>query len=150
MPPESLTMLPIYCGAEGEENVGLCCGTENYWAVNSGASQKSIDATLDFIYWMVSSDAGKEMMAEQFGVTPFKDHLPSENGFLDDAERMERDGKRSIPWRFGMTPHPEAWRAGVTTALMDYSSGNGDWQQVEDAFVKGWEYQYKLEHRILD
>lgn len=150
MSPDSITMLPIYCGAKGEENAGLCCGTENYWAVNSRTSQKNIDATLDFLYWVVTSDSGKKMMAEQFGVTPFKDHLPCENGFLNDAERMKNEGKYTIGWKFGMIPNTESWRAGVTSALMDYSAGNGDWRQVEDAFVKGWEYQYKLEHRILD
>lgn len=27
MNPEDLTMIPIYCGVEGEEEAGLCCGT---------------------------------------------------------------------------------------------------------------------------
>ena len=147
--PEDLTMLPIYCGAKGEQNAGLCCGTENFWAVNSRTEQKNIDATLDFLYWVVSSAAGRKMMAEQFGVTPFKGHLPSENGFLNDAERMAADGKYTVPWRFGMTPNTDAWRAGVTSALMDYSAGSGDWAAVEAAFVNGWNYQYNLEHRIL-
>ena len=31
---ENLTMLPIYIGVEGEENQGLCTGTENYWCAN--------------------------------------------------------------------------------------------------------------------
>ena len=35
MKPEDLTMIPIYCGAEGEENAGLCCGTQNYWTVRA-------------------------------------------------------------------------------------------------------------------
>ena len=30
MDPEMLTMIPLYCGAAGEENAGLCCGTEDY------------------------------------------------------------------------------------------------------------------------
>ena len=150
MSPDSITMLPIYCGAEGEENAGLCCGTENYWAVNSRTDQKNIDATLDFLYWVVTSDSGKQMMADQFGATPFKDSLSCENVFLNDAERMKNEGKYTVSWKFGMTPNSEAWRAGVTSALMDYSAGNCEWQQVEDAFVKGWEYQYKLEHRILE
>ena len=150
MSPDSITMLPIYCGADGEENAGLCCGTENYWAVNSRTDQKNIDATLDFLYWVVSSDTGRKMMAEQFGVTPFKDHLPCENGFLNDAERMSDEGKYTVAWRFGFTPNTDAWRSGVTSALMDYSSGSGEWQEVETAFVNGWKYQYKLEHRILD
>ncbi len=31
---DNLGMLPIYIGVDGEENQGLCTGTENYWCVN--------------------------------------------------------------------------------------------------------------------
>ena len=35
---EDMGMMPIYIGVEGEENQGLCTGSENYWCVNSKAS----------------------------------------------------------------------------------------------------------------
>ena len=35
---EDLGMLPIYIGVEGEENQGLCTGSENYWCVNKQCS----------------------------------------------------------------------------------------------------------------
>lgn len=35
---EDLGMLPIYIGVEGEENQGLCTGSENYWCVNKKCS----------------------------------------------------------------------------------------------------------------
>ena len=50
-------MIPVYIGVGDEANQGLCTGTENYWCVNKEADQADIDATLDFIYWCVSSDA---------------------------------------------------------------------------------------------
>ena len=37
MNPDDLTMIPIYCGVEGEEQAGLCTGTENYWSINKNA-----------------------------------------------------------------------------------------------------------------
>ena len=46
---EDLGMLPIYIGAEGEENQGLCTGSENYWCVNKNADPADIQATLDFM-----------------------------------------------------------------------------------------------------
>ena len=49
MSDESLGMLPIYIGAEGEENQGLCTGSENYWCVNKNAAPEDIQATLDFL-----------------------------------------------------------------------------------------------------
>ena len=49
-------MLPIYIGVDGEENQGLCTGSENYWCVNKNASEEDIQATLDFMKWVVESD----------------------------------------------------------------------------------------------
>jgi raffinose/stachyose/melibiose transport system substrate-binding protein len=55
MSPDSLAMIPIYYGREGEENAAVCAGTENMWAVNSKAAPEDIQATLDFINWVVTS-----------------------------------------------------------------------------------------------
>ena len=69
---EDLGMLPIYIGAEGEENQGLCTGSENYWCVNAKASEEDIQATLDFMNWVVTSDTGRASLANDMGfVTPF-------------------------------------------------------------------------------
>jgi len=59
---ENLGMLPIYVGVEGEENQGLCTGTENYWCVNAKASEKDIQATLDFINWCATSEVAVKAM----------------------------------------------------------------------------------------
>ena len=58
MSDESLGLLPIYIGVEGEENQGLCTGSENYWCVNKNASEADIQATLDFLKWVVTSEEG--------------------------------------------------------------------------------------------
>ena len=50
-------MLPIYIGVDGEENQGLCTGSENFWCVNNNSSDADIQATLDFLYWCVTSEA---------------------------------------------------------------------------------------------
>ena len=48
-------------------------GTENYWCVNSKASEEDIQATLDFMNWCVTSDEGVEAMCKDMGfVIPFK------------------------------------------------------------------------------
>ena len=43
---DNLGMLPIYIGVDGEENQGLCTGSENFWCVNNTASEADIQATL--------------------------------------------------------------------------------------------------------
>ena len=144
MNPEDLTMLPIYCGVEGEENAALCCGTENCWAVNSKASEADIKATLDFMKWVVTSEAGTKMMAEQFGPIPFKAAKESENVFFTAANDLIADGKYVVTWAFNYTPNVDAWREAVVSALLQYSNG-GDWANVETAYVNGWATQYQAQ-----
>ena len=64
---EDLSMMPIYFGVD-DENEGLCVGTENYWAVNSKASQDDIDATLDFLDWVITSDEGRDAVTNKMGL----------------------------------------------------------------------------------
>lgn len=143
-----VAMIPIYCGVPGEENAGLCSGTENCWAVNSQASQADIDASLDFLYWVVTSEPGTKMLSEQFGTVPFKKAAPVTNGFSNDAIRMFNEGKYTVTWAFNYTPNVDNWRAGVVTALTAYTANQTDenWQKVEDAIIAGWAIEYKTQN----
>ena len=145
MKSEDLAMIPIYCGVEGEEKAGLCCGTENCWAVNAKASEADIKATLDFLYWVVTSEEGTTMMAEQFGPIPFKAAKASSNVFFNDANAYIAEGNYVVTWAFNHTPNVDAWRAGVVDAMMQYCAG-GSWDNVVDAFVQGWAVQYASEN----
>ena len=142
MDPANLAMIPIYCGVEGEEDAGLCCGTENCWAVNSKASEEDIQATLDFMYWVVTSDEGTTMMAEQFGPIPFKNAKESSNVFFNNANEYIAEGKYTVTWAFNYTPNVDSWRAAVVAALTQYTVGGGSWDDVVTSFVQGWATQY--------
>ena len=146
MNPEDLTMIPIYCGVEGEENSALCCGTENCWAVNAKASAEDQQATLDFLYWVVTSDEGTKMMAEQFGPIPFKNAKESENVFFNAANALFAEGKYNVAWAFNYTPNVDSWRQGVVDALMAYSTAGGSWDDVVTAFVDGWATEWELQN----
>jgi len=148
MNAEDLAMIPIYCGVEGEEKAGLCCGTENCWAVNAKASQEDIDATLAFMKWVVTSEAGTKMMAEQFGPIPFKNAAASENVFFNDANAYMADGKYTVTWAFNHTPNVDSWRAGIVSALAAYSVDQTDanWEAVKTAFVDGWAIEYAAQN----
>ena len=145
MNPDDLTMIPLYCGVDGEEESGLCNGTENCWAVNSQASEEDIQATLDFLKWVVTSDEGTSMMAEQFGAVPFKQAKEATNVFCEAANQCLADGKYNVTWAFNYTPNVDQWRAGVKSALLQYSANGGDWADVEKAYVDGWAAQYKAQ-----
>ena len=146
MDPANLQMIPIYCGVEGEEQSGLCCGTENCWAVNKNAKEEDIQATLDFMKWVVTSDEGTTMLAEQFGPCPFKNAKTPANVFFADANAYTAAGKYIVTWAFNWTPAVDDWRAGVVDALTQYTVNGGSWDNVKTAFVDGWATQYAKEN----
>ena len=146
MNPADLAMIPIYCGVEGEEKAGLCCGTENCWAVNKNASEEDIKATLDFLYWVVTSEEGTSMMAEQFGACPFNSSKAPSNPFSALANEYVANGCYPVTWAFNYTPAVNDWRAAVVDALSKYTAGNGSWDDVKTAFVEGWATQYANEN----
>ena len=146
MSADDLAMIPIYCGVEGEENAGLCSGTENCWAVNSQVSEEDQKATLDFLYWMVTDPEASAVMVEQLGAVPFKAAPASSNVFIVDGAEMLSEGKYTVTWAFNHTPNVDSWRATVVTALTAYSADPTDakWADVVTAFVDGWAYEYSV------
>ena len=146
MKAEDLQMIPIYCGVEGEAKAALCCGTENCWAVNAKAPEADRKATLEFLKWVVTSESGTKMMAEQFGPIPFKSAKEPANVFFADANKLIAEGNYTVTWAFNHTPNVDDWRAGVVSALTDYSAGNGEWSAVVTAFVEGWKTQYQKQN----
>ena len=143
MTDDQLAMIPIYCGAEGEENAALCSGTENCWAVNAKVSEADQQATIDFLVWLVSDPEAAAVYVQQLGAVPFKNAPASANKFVVDGNEMLAEGKTSISWAFNYTPNVDSWRATVVTALAAYSAG-GSWDDVVTAFVDGWAYEYSI------
>ena len=135
---DDMQMIPIYCGVEGEEKAGLCSGTENCWAVNAKASEKDQKATLDFMNWCVTSEAGTKSMAEDMGFTiPFKTAEAPSNVFVkQDAEYTEA-GLTPVSWNFTTMPSEE-WKNTLGSALTAYAAGSGSWDDVKSAFVDNW------------
>ncbi len=146
--PDTLTMIPLYCGVDGEENAGLACGTENCWAVNCNASEEDIQATIDFMVWMVTSEKGTKALAETFGAIPYKSAAASGNVFLDAANEYSNEGKYVMTWAFNYTPNVDDWRAGLVSAMNIYDADQTDanWENVRTAFIQGWATQYKNTH----
>lgn len=137
---ENLGILPIYIGVDGEEDQGVCTGTENYWCVNANASEDDIQATLDFMNWCVTSDEGVEAMCKDMGfVIPFKSNLESDNTLVNEANAYLEEGKTPVTWVFSTMPSEE-WKNGVGSALTAYAADQTDenWEKVVSAFVDGW------------
>lgn len=137
---KNLGILPIYIGVDGEENQGVCTGTENYWCVNSKASADDIQATLDFMNWCVTSEEGINSMCKDMGfVIPFPGNLESDNVLVNEANKYLEAGKTPVSWDFSTMPSEE-WKNGVGSALTTYAADQTDanWEAVQKAFVEGW------------
>ena len=139
---DDLAMIPIYIGAGDEANQGLCTGTENYWCVNNSAKEEDIQATLDFMYWCVTSEKGTKAMAEDMGfVIPFKGAQESPNLFVNQDAAYTAEGKMPVSWNFPTMPS-ENWKNEVGNALTAYAAGTGSWDDVVSKFVDGWASEY--------
>ena len=146
---DDLAMIPIYIGVGDEANQGLCTGTENYWCVNREASEDDIQATLDFMYWCVTSDKGTTSMSDEMGfVIPFKNAKESPNLFVKQDSEYTAAGKTPVSWNFTTMPSEE-WKNGVGAALTAYAADETDanWDAVVSAFVDGWATEYELAHQ---
>jgi len=146
---DDLGMLPIYIGVEGEENQGLCTGSENYWCVNAKASEEDIQATVDFLTWCITSDEGRTAISKDMGFatpfTTFGDDYAADNVLVNEAAKYVEDGKTSVTWCFTTMPS-ENWKNGVGSALLEYAQGTGEWDGVVTAFVDGWATEYAAAH----
>lgn len=138
---EDVKFMPIYTGIAGEENQGLCTGTENFWCVNSQASEADQKATLDFVNWMISSDAGKDYMVNSLGnAAPFSTFGDDEKPVDPLAKEMFRymeNGKNSVTWNFTTFPS-QAFKDDFGAALLEYCNGNMTWDEVKDLVVSRW------------
>ena len=139
------TMIPYYCGVEGEEKAGLNCGTENYWAINSKVSEADQKATMDFMVWCVTDAEASRKLVDTFGVMPYKKAAESTNGFLAAANKYSADGCYVMDWATNFQPNVDAYRAALVSALNAYNADQTDanWELVKTAFVDGWATQYK-------
>ena len=149
MKADQVGMMPIYIGGPDEENEGLATGSENYWCVNSKASEADQKATEAFLKWVITSKTGKDMLSQTMGfTTPFKTFSDekSDNPLTEAAVADQKSGKTQVSWNFTMMPS-EQWKNNLGNALLEYAQGTGDWSAVKKAFVDGWATEYSAAHQ---
>lgn len=133
--------MPIYTGVAGEENQGLCTGTENFWCVNSQTSEANQKATLDFINWLISSDEGKDAMVNKLGnaapFTTFSDDEKPSDPLAKEMYRYMENGKTSVSWNFTTFPSQD-FKDDFGAALLEYCNGNMTWDDVVNTVVTRW------------
>jgi raffinose/stachyose/melibiose transport system substrate-binding protein len=139
---EDIKFMPIYTGVTGEENQGLCVGTENYFAINSQASDAKQKASVAFLEWLFSSEKGKSYVTNDLGfIAPFttfeEDEKPSDPLAREVLAWMEKDGVSSVAWTFAAFPSEE-FKNYFGDALLEYAQGNKSWDEVVTVVKDSW------------
>lgn len=139
---ENIKFLPIYTGVEGEENQGLCTGTENFICVNSMASEADKQASIDFIEWVYSSEVGKHYVTNELGfISPFstftEEESPSDPLAKEVLAYMSSGDLVSVSWNFTAFPSQE-FKDQFGTNLLAYCKGELDWESVINATKADW------------
>lgn len=140
---ENVKYLPIYTGVAGEESQGLCIGTENFYAINSKASEQEQKAAADFIYWLYSSKTGKDYVTNKLGfIAPFDtfsdDERPSDPLAKEVLRWMNKENTETIPWYFTLFPS-QTFKENFGASLLKYAQGTKDWDAVKRDMVADWE-----------
>ena len=134
------TMIPYYCGMEGEENMSVCGGTSNHWVINAKASEADQKATQDFLYWCVTNPEASRILVDSFGVMPFKNAAESTNKLLAAADSYIARGCTNMNWATDFQPNESSYRPPVVSALNEYNANQTEenWAKVCSAFIDGW------------
>lgn len=139
---DDIKFMPLYMGIDGEENQGLCIGTENYLAINKNATQEQQKLSLDFLNWLFSSDTGKDYVTNKLDfITPFdtfsNDELPSDPLAREVVRYMNDDNVQTVPWIFTAFPS-DVFKNRVGAALLEYVQGTKAWEDVESTVKSVW------------
>ncbi len=145
---ENIRMMPIYMGIEGEEDQGLCIGTENFLCINSTAKPEEQQAAKDFLFWLYSSDSGKDFVVNKLGfIAPFDTFTDAEKPddplSLEVLRWMDMDDIDNIPWDFTVFPS-QTFKDDFGAALLQYAQGTRDWEYVREKVVTSWETESNL------
>lgn len=139
---EDIRFLPIYTGMSGEENQGLCTGTENFICVNSMASDEDKQASIDFIEWVYSSDIGKDYVTNSLGfISPFNTfseaESPSDPLAKEVLAYMGDENLTSVSWNFTAFPSQQ-FKDDFGSSLLEYCKGEVDWATVTARVRNEW------------
>jgi len=145
---ENIKFLPIYTGIAGEEKQGICIGTENFFAINSKATAAEQKAAEDFLYWLYSSEKGKQFVLQDLGfIAPFdtfgENERPTDPLAKQVAEYMNNDSLVNIPWVFTIFPS-QNFKDDFGAALLQYAQGTKSFDDVKALVVKSWETESAL------
>ncbi len=139
---ENVKFLPIYTGVAGEENQGLCTGTENFFSINSKASKADQEASIAFVEWLFSSAKGKDYVTNKLGfIAPFStfedNEKPTDPLAQEVIKYMADTTKTSVTWNFTAFPS-QTFKDNFGASLLSYAQDKITWDDVKEAVIADW------------
>lgn len=139
---EDVKFMPIYTGVKGEEKQGICIGTENFFSINSKASEADQKASIAFVEWLFTSETGKKHVTEELGfIAPFNTFEEAETPQDPLAQEVLRylsnEDLYNVDWNFTTFPS-QTFKDDFGAALLQYCNGNMKWDEVKKLVVDEW------------
>lgn len=135
---DDIAVIPMYMGIDGEEDFGICETCSYYWCVNRDASRDDIEASLQFLQWLVTSEEGTKIMAEDMDFQiPYEKAVIPDNPYLKTLDEEKKEGLVPVRqyYHYG---DKDSWLDAMVDAIEAYALGNGSWSAVEMAFETLW------------
>ena len=139
---EDVKFLPIYTGVSGEEEQGLCIGTESYICVSSIASEADQQASIDFLEWLYGSEEGKKYVTDSLGfISPFNtftyEESPNDPLARQVVSNMSDTSKKSVNWDFTAFPS-QRFKVELGNSLHAYCKGEITWEKLVESVKSTW------------
>ena len=139
---DDVKFMPIYTGVEGEEKQGLCIGTENYFSINSKASEADQKASIEFVEWLFTSETGKNHVTNKLGfIAPFDtfedSEVPQDPLAKEVLKYLSNDDLYNVDWNFTTFPS-QTFKDDFGAALLEYCNGNMKWEDVKKLVIEEW------------
>ena len=139
---DDVKFMPIYTGVEGEEKQGLCIGTENYFSINSKASEADQKASIEFVEWLFTSETGKNHVTNELGfIAPFDtfddSEVPQDPLAKEVLKYLSNDDLYNVDWNFTTFPS-QTFKDDFGAALLEYCNGNMKWEDVKKLVIEEW------------
>lgn len=128
MSEANLNIMPLYIGMEKETQQGLCIRVENYWCVRNDVPQRDIDATLDFLDYLLHPKDGIAPVDRLEIFTPYS----TATYYSSPLEKTMRDqiaaGKKMVVFSQISAP------TGLADAIEAYATDptEENWAKVSD------------------
>ncbi len=138
LPKDEVAVIPLYMGIQGEKRQGLCRACKYYWCVNKFASSDDIEATIQFLNWLATSDKALDIMGEQMKILlPYKEAPVPNNVFLQ-VLREQESGEKTMVEQYYKYGDYTKWENLMDQALEQYLIQKNSWDKVTEAFTSLW------------